>query len=403
MERQDPNTYLKIIEQDHCNVRRHGVGNAMAQAFNHTILPLASYRDKVTQVAWGIADFKHRFGRQPQGMWLPETAADTETLEVLAAQGIEFTILAPWQAKTDQLDPTEPYWVKLPGQRQIAVFFYERELSSKVSFDSGATINADNFARYILQPRFRDDKLARGEPQLILMASDGELYGHHQHLRDHFLARLVDGASSQIDILPTYPALWLQAHPPRRSIAIRERTSWSCHHGVGRWNGSCPCTPGDGNWKAQMRYALDKLADRLDRLYQEVARQYVEDPWALRDRYIHVMLNECSLGELVGEMAGFSLNHSQQRRLGLMLEAQRERQRMFTSCGWFFDDFDRIEPKNNLAYAAQAICLAHVATGVDLEKDVLADLRTVASQRTHLRASSVLAHHLQRAKALCKS
>ncbi|HEX7972957.1 MAG TPA: DUF3536 domain-containing protein [Anaerolineales bacterium] len=400
MSAHDLPTCRKIVEQDHINVRRYGVGNGIAQAFNHTILPLASTRDKETQVAWGIEDFKYRFGRKPQGMWLPETAADYETLEVLASQGIEFTILAPWQAEHEDIDVTEPYQVRLPGGRQITAFFYQRELSTQVSFDSSATINADNFARYILQSYYRPEKTQRGEPQLILVASDGELYGHHKHLRDRFLARLVDGATSQIDLRSIFPALWLKYYPPRQAVAIRESTSWSCHHGVTRWSGRCACTPGDGAWKAQLRFAFERLAGELDRLYLDVAGPFVADPWELRNRYIHVILGRMSIYQLLGEMSEKTLTSDQIRRIYLMLEAERERQRMFTSCGWFFEDFDRIEPKNNVAYAAQAVLLARLATGVDLEGSIAEDLQRVASQHTRLRADRVFHRHLHRAAEL---
>ena len=400
MEGHDPETSRRIVEQDRLNVSRYGAGNAMAQAYNHTILPLASRQDKITQVAWGIADFQHRFGRRPQGMWLPETAVDTETLEVLAEQGIEFTILAPWQAAEDDLDVTEPYTVSLPGRRSITVFFYQRDLSGRISFDSGATVNADAFAEFILQPTFRAEKTRRNDPQMILMASDGELYGHHQHLRDRFLARLVDGASSHVGVKPVYPALWLKSYPPRRTAAIRERTSWSCHHGVSRWTGQCGCTPGESNWKAQMRYTLERLAGELDRLYLDVVRPVTSDAWELRNQYIHVLLGEATVGALVSGRTEKTLTSDQLRRVHLMLEAQRERQRMFTSCGWFFEDFDRIEPKNNVAYAAQAVRLARLATGVDLEPMVVADLRRVASQHTHRRADQVFQRHLRRAEGV---
>lgn len=400
MEAHDPETCRKIIEQDQYNVRRYGVGNAMAQAYNHTILPLASARDKVTQIAWGIADFEHRFQRKPQGMWLPETAADTETLEMLVDQGIEFTILAPWQARTDEVDPTEPHIVSLSGGRKLTIFFYQRELSARISFDAQATINADTFAQYILRPYFSPEKTQRGEPQLILVASDGELYGHHQHLRDLFLARLVDGASSMLGIRPTFPALWLKSYPPQRTVGIRDNTSWSCHHGVTRWMGQCACTPGNGNWKAQLRYAFERLSGELDRLYLDVTRPFISDPWELRNNYIHVILGELSAADLIIQTAGHALTSEQTRRIHLMLEAQRERQRMFTSCGWFFEDFDRIEPKNNVAYAAQGVRLARLATGVDLEPFVIADLQRVVSHHSGRRADRVFLNHLRRAEGV---
>jgi hypothetical protein len=325
---------------------------------------------------------------------LPETAVDLETLEVLERHKVQFTILAPWQAESEDIDPTEPYRVALPAGREITVFFYQRELSTRVSFDPASTIDADLFAKHALQRSFRPGKHA----QLLVVASDGELYGHHQRLREHFLARLVDGAGSQIGLQPTFPALWLKTHPPQRTTRIRERTSWSCHHGVMRWMGPCACTPGDASWKAQLRYAFEHLAGELDHLYLEVVKPHIPDPWRLRDRYIHVMLDEMTIDELVDEMAGAVLPKEQVRRIHLMLEAQRERQRMFTSCGWFFEDFDRIEPRNVVAYAAQAVRLARLATGEDLEPCCAGDLSRVVSPRTGLRASDLFEHHLQRAQ-----
>jgi alpha-amylase/alpha-mannosidase (GH57 family) len=400
MENYDHGTCERIVEQDRLNVERYGVGNAMAQAYNHSILPLASYRDKVTQIVWGQVDFAHRFGRQPRGMWLPETAVDLETLEVLARRGIEFTILAPWQASGGDVDPTEPYIVSLPGGRQITVFFYQRELSGRVSFDPGATINADLFAEEIMLPYFDASKHRRGEPQMLLVASDGELYGHHQKLRDYFLARLVDGASGSLDIQPTFPALWLKQFPPHKTVKIRDETSWSCHHGVTRWMGDCACSPGNGDWKAQLRYAFERLSGELDRLYQSVVSPVIDDAWELRNRYIRVLLGQMSAEELIEETAGHALRGEHVRRVHLMLEAQRERQRMFTSCTWFFEDFDRIEPRNSVAYAAQAVRLAYLATGVDLESYAKDDLKRVLSLRSGLSADKVFETHLRRAEGI---
>ncbi len=392
----DPDTSMRIIRQDRSNVERYGVGNAMAQSYNHTILPLASHADKVTQVRWGITEFAHRFHRQPQGMWLPETAADLETLSVLAEHGIQFTILAPWQADCDHLDPTEPYRVELPQGRSISVFFYHQELSARVSFDPNATINADSFIHNEVLPRFRPDKTQRGEPQLIMIASDGELYGHHQKFRDRFLARVVDGAAYHDDIETMYPSLWLKNYPPKRTIAIREKTSWSCHHGVMRWMGECGCIQGDGRWKYFLRHAFDNLSIALDGIYEEAIMPYVPDPWELRNRYIEVVLGENNAAQLIGELAGRYLPEEVVSRIHLLLEAQRERQRVYTSCGWFFDDFSRIEPKNNVAYAAQVVRLTRMATGYDLAPQLLADMKHVFSHRTGVRGDMVLSRQLQR-------
>jgi alpha-amylase/alpha-mannosidase (GH57 family) len=396
MHRRHPDTLSKIIAQDRSNLQRYGVGNALAQAYNHTILPLSSYQDKVTQVYWGLAEFEHRFGHKAQGVWLPETAVDYETLDVLARNGVSFTILAPWQAEHPGIDPTEPYTVNLPHGRQITVFFYQRDLSGRVSFDADATINADRFALHLLRPYFNPEKARHGQAQLVVIASDGELYGHHKNHRDHFLARLVDGASEAAGLLPTYPGLWLKDHAPRQSIRILERTSWSCHHGVKRWSEACPCAPGKAEWKALLRQAFDHLADELDGLYLEAVRPLVGDPWLLRHRYIHVLLGETSLPALVGQQIERTLTHEQMRRATLLLEAQRERQRMFTSCGWFFEDFDRIEPRNCVAYAAQAVRLARQATGVDLSPGIIEDLHRVVSPHSGLSAAQVFASYLSK-------
>jgi hypothetical protein len=389
-------TCKKIVAQDRANVQRFGVGNAMAQAYNHTILPLAPYADKVTQVAWGIADFTHHFGRKPQGMWLPETAVDIETLRVLVDYGIEFTILAPWQANTNSLDPTEAYRVPLPEGRSIIVFFYSQELSSRVSFDPGSTSNADSFIQNIVIPNYNEAKISRGEAQLLMIASDGELYGHHQIFRDRFLAHMLNGASTSAGLSPTFPALWLKDNPVMRTVSIREKTSWSCHHGVLRWSGECGCTPGDGVWKSYFRRAFDRLAAAIDRVYEEALSPYIRDPWGLRNRYIHVMLGEISAVELINESAGRSLPADALYRIQWLLEAQRERQRMFTSCGWYFEDFGRIEPKNNVAYAAQAVRLTRIATGVDLAPQAFTDLKHIISHRTGLRGDSMFRKQMQR-------
>ncbi len=402
MQLHDPDTCRRIVEQDRKNVQRHGVGNAIAQAYNHTILPLASRQDKITQVYWGIADFEHRFGRKPKGMWLPETAVDYETLEILAQMGIEFTILAPWQANLDPIDTTRPYSIVLPKNNQMTGFFYQSDLSARISFDPGSTMNADTFAQTMLLEKFLSQNVTPDDPHLILMASDGELYGHHQQLRDHFLARLVDGASSSLGIRPTYPSLWLKHYPATHKIHIKEKTSWSCHHGVSRWLGQCNCTPGDAQWKAQLRYSFERLAAELDRLYLDVTSRVFSDPWELRNRYIHVILGETSLDKLANQMSLVALTSEQLRRVHLMLEMQRERQRMFTSCGWFFEDFDRIEPRNNVAYAAQAVYLARLATGVNLESYVQQDLGRVISPLTGANAGQLFVNHLRRADSFQK-
>ena len=391
LETHDPHTYQQILAQDRANVERFGVGNAMAQAYNHTILPLASYHDKVTQVSWGIADFEHRFGRKPQGMWLPETAVDLETLSVLAEQGIEFTILAPWQAEGTNLDFTQPYRVMLAGGLSITVFFYHQQLSAGVSFRPELTADAHQFVASELVPAFRPAQ----KPQLILVASDGELYGHHQQFREKFLARLLDGASSHVGISTTYPGRWLKEHRPGRSISIREDTSWSCHHGVLRWYEECPCAS-EGKWKVHLRRAMDRLADHLDQVYFRHVGATIVDPWDLRHQYGPVLTGERTPEDLIYEHAQRKLPPLVIRQSATLLRAQYERQRMYTSCGWFFEDFDRIEPKNNLAYAAQAVALTQQATGVDLSEKAKGDFRQVVSPSSGLRGDQVFGDYLER-------
>jgi hypothetical protein len=396
MNNYDPAATRLIVAQDRVNLQQHGVGNAIAQSYNHTILPLATYEDKVTQVEWGIADFEYHFGRKPAGLRLPETAVDLETLNILAEHGIEFTILAPWQAEGYPLDVTEPYRVALSAGKSISVFFYHQQLSSGISFNPGLTSNADEFVRNCLVPTFIYEKEQRGEPQLLLIASDGELYGHHQHFRDRFLAHLVNGASASAGLEKTYPALWLKQNPPRHWISIRENTSWSCHHGVERWNGDCGCTPGDGRWKGYLRQAFNRLAHQLDHVYVDVLTGYKIEAWKIRNAYIHVLLNQLSCDELIYQYAGRKLAAEQLTQIRLLLEAQRERQRIYTSCGWFFDDFSRLEPRNSVAYAAQAVRLTYLATGVNLADQFKADLHYVTSQRTGLKGDKVFQREMQK-------
>lgn len=391
-------TLQLIINQDRVNIEKFGVGNAIAQPYNHTILPLATDRDKATQIAWGIADFEFRFGRKPQGMWLPETAVDIATLSVLCDYGIEFTILAPWQADDDNLDPTEPYWVILPGGRSIIVFFYHAELSGNVSFNPSLTVNADDFVMQQIIQQFRSDKLHRKESQIIMLASDGELYGHHQPDRQHFLAHLVNGAGENAGLTLTFPALWLKEHPPKKIIRIRSNTSWSCHHGVGRWLGTCACNP-NSEWKTTLYRVFNRLTHSLDNVYLNTVSPYIPNVWQLRNNYIHVLLGQQPVEELITGLANKTLSDDVIDQIGILLLAQYERQRMFASCGWFFEDFDRIEPRNNVAHAAQAVWLTRQATGIDLQNLCLTELKKVVSQRTGLTAEQVFQRHFERVES----
>lgn len=392
----DRATARSIVEQDTINTQQIGVGNAIAQPYHHTILPLASKEDKITQVEWGIAAFEHHFGRKPIGMWLPETAVDLETLNIIAEHGIEFTILAPWQADCAELDVTEPYGVALPAGRDISIFFYHKGLSTGISFNPELTVNADEFVTNSVLRSYLGEKQQKGEPQLLLIASDGELYGHHQQFRDRFLAHLIDGASSRVGLDTTYPALWLKKYPAKKWINIREDTSWSCMHGIERWKNGCACTEANGNWKGYLRRAFDRLADEIDNIYIHKMAEYQIDPLRLRNEFIHVILGEQPLNELVYHIAGRRLDERAVETINLLLLAQWEKQRIFTSCGWYFDDFSRIEPRNNIAYAAQAIRLTYMATRMDLSGQILDDLKSVHSQNVNLRGDQVLLKEIQK-------
>jgi alpha-amylase/alpha-mannosidase (GH57 family) len=387
MERYDPITYQRILAQDRSNLVRFGAGNAIAQPYHHTILPLASRHDKETQILWGIADFEKRFGHKPDGMWLPETAVDTETLEVLAEGGILFTILAPWQADTEELDPTQPYWVNLPSGRRIAIFFYHGGLSAGVSFNQSMTSNADNFALHDVAGNFNDNG-RKQEPQILMVASDGELYGHHQIFRDWFLAYLLNGAGAKAGVQLTYPGLWLREYPPTDDIKILDNTSWSCHHGVERWRGDCDCLAEPGDWKRFLRTALDWLAGRLDSIYVEMIASLGLDPWRLRNEYVQILLGDMDVETLICRQLSINCRPQTVNRqlsvadismIGLLLKSQYERQRMYTSCGFYFENFERIEPQNSVAYARHAIQLTEQAAGIDLSMDFEGILKQVAS------------------------
>jgi len=394
----DPGTLAKIVEQSRRNLTRYGVSNAMAQAYNHTILPLSSREDKRTQIKWGIRSYENLFQHIPEGMWLPETAVDMETLEVLSECGIQFTILAPWQADKANLDITQPYLVDLPNHKSIVVFFYHQGLSSLVSFDPGATVNADAFVMDHLLPKFRVDTRKPSPDQLLIIASDGELYGHHQPFRDKFLAYILDGAVKGKPVKKTFPALWIKEHPTQEKIKILENTSWSCHHGIKRWSAICDCSS-NATWKEPLRKALNYVASEVDQVFLDLVGPYMQDPWKLRDEYIEVINNRLTATELI--ITNFLMKPDDEtlKKIQFILLAQYERQRMFTSCGWFFDDFDRIEPRNNVAYAAQATWYCFLASGVDISAKARPYFRAVKSWRSGLRADIVYMHHLVRSRA----
>ncbi|GHO44492.1 DUF3536 domain-containing protein [Ktedonospora formicarum] len=383
LEAHEPDVHQLIIDADRKHMERYGVGNAMAQAYNHTILPLATTRDKHTQILWGLQDFRHRYGRDAHGMWLAETAIDLECLDILAQYGVTYTVLAPWQAAT-AIDPTEPYTVPLKSGRSMTVFFYNGPLSGGVSFDSASTSNADVFASSYLPGHLVREKIDNGEPQLILIATDGELYGHHKPWRDKFLSHLIQHGAPEEGFEICTLERYMLLQPPTKEVQLRVPSAWSCEHGVARWGTGCSCTEGESNWKPVLRRALSRLAERGDLLFEQYASEILEDPWAARNDYL-ALRNGWESEESFwtrhgkgGQRPSALLEYRAQR----LLEAQYYQQYSFTSCAFFFEDLDRIEPRNGIAFARRAISLIWQAIDVDLQYDFLQDLLPARSWRT---------------------
>lgn len=386
LEHKHPEIYERIVGADRLARRHYGVGNALAHPYFHTILPLATARDKRTQIMWGLSDFATRFGHRAEGMWLAETAVDLETLDMLAEQGVRYTVLAPWQA-TGYIDPTEPYMVRLPSGRAIAVFFFNGRLSSAVSFDERATINADTFAREHLFAALNPDKDSRGQDQLIVVATDGELYGHHKPFRDQFLTHLTRQAAATCGFEVTSLGRYLAAHPPTRTVELSAPSAWSCRHGVNRWSAGCSCTEGETGWKPALRSAFEHLAERLDDIYERLTAETSLNLWGVRDSYIAFRERRTGVGAQQARRTPEPVrwcDHTVDEKTRQLLEAQYYGQGMFTSCGWYFEDLDRIEPRIDIALARKAISLVWQATGIDLQHDFLTDLAAAKSWRSVL-------------------
>jgi hypothetical protein len=386
LEQAHPDVYRLIIEADQRHLARYGVGNALAQAYNHTILPLATTRNKRTQIMWGLQDFRNRFGHDAHGMWLAETAVDIESLDILAQCGVTYTVLAPWQAAS-YTDPNEPYIVPLHDGRSMTVFFYNAPLSGGVSFDWTTTSNAEIFAASYLPEHLMQSKRDTGEAQLLLIATDGELYGHHKPWRDMFLAHLIHHGAPDYGFEVCTLERFMHIHPPIKEVALRTPSAWSCGHGVARWSTGCECTEGDSSWKAPLFAALSRLSEKGDALFEQYAGETLLDPWAARDEYLpirHGWETPESFWTRHGKEHYQPTDERLKQRTLQLLEAQYYQQYSFTSCGFFFEDLDRIEPRNDIAFARRAISLTWQATGVDLQQDFVKNLEVTKSSRTGL-------------------
>lgn len=390
LEKRAPEVYEAILEADRESQKTcSGHGSAIAQAYNHVIMPLANSRDKRTQVIWGIKDFEHRFGRKPEGMWLPETGVDLETLDILAEYGITFTILAPHQAKRirkigekgwkdvseAKVDPTMPYRCSLPSGKTINLFFFDSPISHDVAF--GDLLNSGEAFVARLMGAFSD----REGPQLVHIATDGETYGHHHRFGDMALAYALHSIESQKRAQITNYGEYMEKHPSSHEAEIFERTSWSCVHGIERWQSDCGCNTGrhpewHQAWRASLREALDWLRDALAPAYEEKARSLVKDPWAARNAYIRIILDRSpkNMDVFFTEHAARALNDAERILALKLMELQRQALFMYTSCGWFFDDLSGIETVQILRYAGRAVQLAQEIFGDDLEPQFLKHL-----------------------------
>ncbi len=415
LERCDAETYRTILAADASSRERFsGHGAALAQAYNHIILPLANRRDKRTQVRWGIADFVHRFGRPPEGLWLPETAVDLESLEELAEAGIAFTILAPHQASqvrkigaSDWLkiegaavDTKQPYRCNLPSGRSIALFFYDGVIANEVAFRN-LLEDGEAFAT-----RLTGGFTENGGPALVHVATDGETYGHHHRFGEMALAYALDKIESRGQARLTIYAEFLEKFPPTHEVEIREDTSWSCAHGVDRWRADCGCHSGGQAgwtqaWRGPLREALDWLRDTLEPLFETHLAPLCPDPWGARNAYIQVILDRTPerIRAFMREQAGRDLVPEEAIKTLRLLELQRHALLMYTSCGWFFDEVSGIETTQILAYAGRAIQLAEEVCDVSLEEAFRSRLEGAKSNLSRWgNASRVYVEKVQRSR-----
>lgn len=399
MEEFAPLTYERIIKADIDSISEHsGHGNAIAQVYNHMIMPLANAHDKETQVKWGIRDFEYRFGRKPEGIWLAETAVDDATLKVLVDNGIKFTILSPYQAlkirKTGDkewqdvswgnIDPARSYKYTLKGdsKKSIALFFYDGAISKSVAFDE-LLKDGNRFIKRLKEGVSE----TRNYPQLVNIATDGESYGHHTKFGDMALSYVLKIKAEDEGFKITNYAEYLDKYESDYEVDIKQASSWSCFHGVGRWKEDCGCSTGghpgwNQKWREPLRNALDYLRDELAKVFEAEGPKYFNDnPWAIRNKYIDVILdrNYITIRKFQKENFKPDLTEEQKVKGMELLEIQRQAMLMYTSCGWFFSEISGIETVQIMKYAARAMQLVARFTNEDFEthfKDILSQAKS---------------------------
>ncbi len=395
LEVHDPATYRRIQQADELSRDNFGGhGSAVAQSYNHIIMPLANARDRQTQIRWGIADFEHRFGRKPEGMWLAETAISTECLEDLVDNGIVYTILAPrqcrsvrhageehWQDVHGGVDPRRPYRCVLPSGRSIALFFYDGDVAKAVAFEGLL-----NDGRY-LADKLKTSLDRNGEVQLAHIATDGESYGHHHAKGEMALAACLEEIDRNPDFTLINYGQFLELHPPTWEARIHQNSSWSCVHGVERWRSDCGCETGGGpgwhqRWRAPLRAALDEVRDRLAEVFESEGKQLFTNCWEARDAYIDLVLDR-SGGRAVTFLAEWTrlpeVSPENRVRMLRLLEMQRHAMLMYTSCAWFFNEVTGIETLQVLQYANRALHLCEVLTGNNYHPDFVRRLEDIES------------------------
>ncbi len=395
LQKNERDVYEAIISSDKQSREKFsGHGSAIAQCYNHMIMPLANHQDRITQIEWGIKDFEYRFGRRPEGMWLPETAVDLETLELLADQGVRYTILAPNQARGiknirtketfdvshSRIDTRRVYLCRLPRQKSINIFFYDGDISQNVAF-GGLLLHAQHFAQ-TLSGAFSDSQ----EPQIVHISTDGETFGHHHKMGDMGLACCFNFLEKYPQIKLTNYAEFLAQFPPEWEVEIFSNSSWSCIHGVERWRNNCGCQTGGHphwhqKWRKPLRAALDWLRDETKTLYLKEGSGLFQDPWKARNAYIPVVLErtERSINNFLHANSHRQFSVIDKSRALKLLEMQRHAMLMYTSCGWFFDEVSGIETVQNLYYAARVIQLAEDLGARDIEKAFIERLQAIPS------------------------